>query len=79
MARGEDWLQRVQEPARAGEWSGLQESCGRPFGGDAWIEANAKKLGLEVTLRPVGRPRKPAAGKTELMSPLFGDVPLFAS
>jgi hypothetical protein len=29
------------------------------------VTISAKKLGLEATLRPVGRPRKPTAKKTE--------------
>jgi len=75
VPRGDDWLKQVQEPATEAEWTRLQESLkrGRPFGGDAWIESTAKKLGLEATLRPVGRPRKKAADKTEEMSPLFGE------
>ncbi len=32
---------------------------GQPFGSDQWIEDTAKQLGLESTLRPRGRPRKP--------------------
>jgi len=37
------------------------------------VTMSAKKLGLEATLRPVGRPRKPTAKKTENMTPLFGE------
>ncbi len=29
-----------------------------PFGNDRWIQLAAQKLGLEMTLRPRGRPRK---------------------
>ena len=56
------------------EWARLQESFrrARPFGGDSWIETTAKKLGLEATLRPIGRPRKTSQDKTEDMSPLLG-------
>src|SRR5262245_61428683 len=74
VPRGEDWLAQVQEPATEAEWARLQESLKRrrPFGGDAWIESTARKLGLQATLRPVGRPRKKAQDKTEDMSPLFG-------
>jgi hypothetical protein len=36
------------------------------------VTMSAKKLGLEATVRPVGRPRKPTAKKTENMNPLFG-------
>jgi putative transposase len=30
---------------------------GRPFGGEQWVAATAKRLGLEFTLRGPGRPR----------------------
>jgi len=30
----------------------------RPFGGDNWIKRIIKKLGLESTIRPRGRPKK---------------------
>ena len=74
VPRGENWFKQVQEPATEAEWARLQESLkrGRPFGGDAWIEATARKLGLEATLRPIVRPRKKSENKTEDMSPLFG-------
>jgi hypothetical protein len=36
------------------------------------VTMSAKKLGLEATLRPVGRPCEPTAKKTENMTPLFG-------
>jgi putative transposase len=31
---------------------------GCPFGNESWMERTAKRLGLEATLRPQGRPRK---------------------
>ena len=31
---------------------------GRPLGGDAWIARTARRLGLQYTLNPRGRPRK---------------------
>jgi putative transposase len=31
---------------------------GRPFGSEKWQKATAKRLGLESTFRPRGRPRK---------------------
>jgi putative transposase len=36
----------------------------RPYGETAWVERTAKRLGIETTLRPRGRPRK-----TETESP----------
>ena len=32
---------------------------GQPYGDAAWIRTIAARLGLESTLRPRGRPRKP--------------------
>ncbi len=32
---------------------------GTPFGSDRWVPRTARRLGLESTLRPRGRPRKP--------------------
>ena len=38
----------------------------RPLGGEAWLAGTAKRLGLEHTVRPEGRPRrKPAPGAAE--------------
>ena len=34
------------------------------------VTMSAKKLGLQATPRPVGRPRKPTAKKTDNMTPL---------
>ncbi len=37
------------------------ENCikrGTPYGGDRWIAAISNKLGLQITLRPRGRPKK---------------------
>ena len=31
---------------------------GRPFGDENWVRKTAKRLGLEFTVRPLGRPRK---------------------
>jgi hypothetical protein len=41
--------------------TGYAESLrrGRPFGGLAWMNQTARRLGLAATLRPLGRPRKP--------------------
>ncbi|HSW46763.1 MAG TPA: hypothetical protein VLM89_14470, partial [Phycisphaerae bacterium] len=51
-----------REPAaeRAGVGAGTgQRASGRPYGGEPWVSRTAAKLGLESTLRPVGRPKKP--------------------
>jgi putative transposase len=36
---------------------------GRPYGPEAWVQRVAKKLGLEKTLRPRGRPKKKPENK----------------
>ena len=54
------WIERVNEPITKKEKDALQNCInrGRPFGADKWVNATAKKQGLEITLRPRGRPRK---------------------
>jgi putative transposase len=55
-----DWLSWVKEPQCEAELASLR-CClrrGCPYGSAPWVERMAKKLGLETTLRPRGRPRK---------------------
>ena len=35
---------------------------GNPFGDEGWCDRTVRKLGLETTLRPRGRPKKPEKG-----------------
>ena len=58
--RDDRWLERVNEPLSAGDLSRLRLSVerGRPYGAEAWTEETARRLGLESTLRPRGRPPK---------------------
>ncbi len=35
---------------------------GSPYGDDSWSETAVRRLGLESTLRPQGRPKKPKNG-----------------
>jgi len=44
----------------AGELEAIRRSVkrGSPFGEASWVERTAKRLGLESTLRPQGRPKK---------------------
>ena len=62
VSRGKTWLEGVNEPLTEGELQAVRESVerGRPFGNEAWQKRTAKKLGLEFTMRPRGRPRKAA-------------------
>lgn len=54
------WLQQVQSPQTEGELEALRRSVvrGSPFGEPPWQERTAKRLGLQSTLRPRGRPWK---------------------
>jgi putative transposase len=72
MARPADWLQRVDEPQTEAEVEQLRTCTrrGRPFGSSPWTTRTARRLGLEASLRPLGRPRKPQA---ELQSVLEDD------
>ena len=60
IERPADWVQRVNTPLSAGELNRLRCSVvrNRPFGTDAWTDRTARRLGLEHTLRPEGRPPK---------------------
>ena len=58
------WRRAVNRPESARELAALR-SClqrGRPSGDEAGAHRTAAKLGLESTLRPVGRPKKHPAG-----------------
>jgi putative transposase len=55
-----DWVRQVNRPQTQAELEALRRSVvrDRPFGSEAWTQRIAKRLGLEYTLRPRGRPRK---------------------
>jgi putative transposase len=54
------WRQFVQSPPSEAELSAVRLSVARdaPFGEASWQERTAKRLDLESSLRPRGRPRK---------------------
>jgi putative transposase len=64
VAEPRNWLRLVNQPQSQAELEKLRTSVqrGRPYGDDAWAAKVAKKLGLESTLRPRGRPKKHADG-----------------
>jgi putative transposase len=67
VERPSDWLAWVNQTQTASELEALR-SCvarGRPFGADPWVKRTARRLGLEGTLRPRGRPKR-YAGRTEV-------------
>lgn len=55
-----DWLERVNGVETAGELVALRQSLrrGAPFGRAAWRQETTQRLGLQSTLKPLGRPRK---------------------
>ncbi len=59
------WLAYVNAAQTDAELAALRRAVqrGSPFGSEHWQQRVAKRLGLEFTLRPRGRPRKRAAGK----------------
>jgi len=56
------WQQYVNRPETEAELEALRRSVrrGSPIGEASWVEQTAKRLGLEATLRPQGRPKKTA-------------------
>jgi putative transposase len=60
VARPADWIERVNAPQTAAELAALRLSArrGNPFGDAGWVERMVRRLGLQSTLRPTGRPRK---------------------
>ena len=60
-----DWVRRVNRAQSAAELEALRTCVkrGRPCGAEAWTARMAKKLGLEYSLRPRGRPPKRQKGK----------------
>jgi putative transposase len=60
VPRPTDWLARVDEPQTEAEMKGVRR--GRPYGNASRMVEAARRLGLEASLRPRGRPRKTATG-----------------
>jgi putative transposase len=60
VPRGQDWIAWVNQAITAAELKDLRESImrGRPYGNQDWQQQAAKKLGLDSSLRPRGRPTK---------------------
>lgn len=60
LPRKAGWVEQVNSPQSAGELQALRRSVvrGSPMGDAAWSERTVRRLGLESTLRPQGRPRK---------------------
>ena len=58
-----DWLKRVNAAQSSAEFEALRRAVvrGSPFGSTSWQVRTARRLGLEFTLRPRGRPTKKKA------------------
>ena len=56
-----DWLTYVNAPQTEAELERIRRSVmrGCPYGGADWVQRAAAELGLQSTLRPRGRPRRP--------------------
>ena len=61
IARPRDWTNRVHAPQTEAELDAVRRAVQRnsPFGSPQWQQKTAQRLGLQTTLRPRGRPRKP--------------------
>jgi putative transposase len=59
VAHALDWLRYVNEPQTEAVVEALRECIRRrrPYGDDPWIQQTARRMGLEASLRPRGRPR----------------------
>ena len=64
VKRPRDWSRRLNEPQTDAEIEALRTAFNRsrPFGQADWVTATARKLGLNWTLRPRGRPAKTGKG-----------------
>jgi putative transposase len=60
MPKGSNWTRWVNGVETEGELEAIRRSLNRgaPFGDPDWQQATARKLALESSLRPRGRPRK---------------------
>jgi putative transposase len=59
LPRNRGWVEHVNAPQTAAEVAALRSSIerGTPFGGESWSERAVRRLGLEATVRPRGRPK----------------------
>lgn len=63
LPRSANWTEFVNQPQTAAELTALRDCVNRgtPHGDSDWTAATAKQLGLGITLRPRGRPKKEEA------------------
>jgi putative transposase len=55
------WQKLVNKPQTEAELEAMRRSVARgcPYGPEEWVETVVQRLGLQSTIRPRGRPRKP--------------------
>ena len=60
VARPESWLEWVNGAMEETDVHRIRQSVNRnaPFGSDTWTAVTAERLGLDASLRPIGRPQK---------------------
>jgi len=60
--RQRKWADKVHAPLAEAQLAAIRRSSasGLPYGGQAWVKRLAKRLDLDLTIRPRGRPRKSA-------------------
>jgi putative transposase len=60
LPRKAGWVDHVNTPLTERELSAVRRSVqrGNPFGGGDWSDRTIRRLGLESTIRPQGRPKK---------------------
>jgi len=58
--RQRKWAEKVHEPIEEQALAAIRRASatGLPYGNPAWVDRLAKKLELDLTIRPRGRPRK---------------------
>jgi len=61
--RRRKWAEKVHRPLEEQALKAIRRASatGLPYGNPAWVERLAKRLDLDLTIRPRGRPRKAAA------------------
>jgi putative transposase len=64
LSRKPNWVDYVNDPQTEAELAAVRRSVqrGNPFGEESWSKTAVRRLGLESTLRPQGRPKKPRIG-----------------
>jgi putative transposase len=64
LPRKASWTDHVNAAQTEAELKAIRRSVqrGSPFGDERWSDRTAERLGLESTLRPQGRPKKPKIG-----------------